>query len=494
MSPSDPFSTWPATSAQTRSVIESRKLTDAIPTIVTLRAAKRSTRRLTANLMLDQLQMNRAVGFLLAARMWQILAYPVTALVIALRLTPQAQGFYYTFASLLGLQVAVELGLGIVITTAASHEWSRLSLDSGGYIQGSPGAMSRLVSIGRFVFRWYAVTAIIFVIGVGLVGWFFFSGAVSSISWRREWTALVVTSGVLLWTIPFNALLEGCNQVEAVNRSRFTQAIMESGSLWGTLLLGGGLWAAPIAILTKLARMGYLIGVQFRHFFQVFGTPPSGPRVEWRTEIWPMQWRLGVAGLFTFLYSSILNPVMFRYQGAVVAGQMGMTLQLVMGLQAIGMAWLSPNVPRLGMLIAERKFDALDHGWLRTALASTAVVAIGAAGAFVTIWLLPLVGWNLESRVLRPLPAAMLLAAGLTSHVTNCFVMYLRAHKREPILAANIVMALLNGVLVWQLGRRFGPTGAAGAWLVQALLSCLWIGLVRNNCRRLWHHQIVATI
>jgi len=475
-------------------MIDGEKQVDAVSGAPTPRPDHRWARLSVIGLMLSRLHINKAIGFLLAARAWQILAYPVNAVVIATYLSPEAQGFYYTFSSLLGLQVAVELGLGIVITTVTSHEWSRLWLDTGGYITGSPDARSRLVTLGRLALSWYALAAVTFTIGVGLAGWFFFSRSDSSIAWRPQWMALVLASGVLLWTIPFNAILEGCDQVEAVNRSRLTQAIIESSSLWGTLLFGGGLWAAPIAVVTKLARMGYLIGVQFPHFFQAFAAPPSGARIEWRTEVWPMQWRLGVAGLFTFLYSSILNPVMFGYHGPIVAGQMGMTLQLVMGLQAIGMAWLSASGPRFGMLVAERHFDALDQAWQRTAMTSTAVVAIGAGGAFIIILLLPSVGWSLESRVLLPLPAAMLLLAAVTSHVTSCFVTYLRAHKREPILVANIVMAILNGLLVWHWGSRFGPTGAAGAWLVQALVSSIWIGLVWRNSRRLWHHQRAGTV
>ena len=46
---------------------------------------------------------------------------------------------------------------------------------------------------------------------------------------------------------------------------------------------------------------------------------------------------LEISAHFAF---SLFNPVMFQYKGAVVAGQMGMTLAMVYGLQSLGVAIL----------------------------------------------------------------------------------------------------------------------------------------------------------
>ena len=49
-------------------------------------------------------------------------------------LTAELQGYYYTFTSLIALQVFLELGFSIVVTQFASHEWANLNLDKNGYI------------------------------------------------------------------------------------------------------------------------------------------------------------------------------------------------------------------------------------------------------------------------------------------------------------------------------------------------------------------------
>src|SRR5690242_13413514 len=100
---------------------------------------------------------DRAVVFGSLWRIWQLLAGPVTLLAIGRYMSPDAQGFYYTFGSIIALQSFLELGFYLVIINFSSHEWVALSLDDDGRIIGDAHAHSRLVSLGRLVFRWYGV-------------------------------------------------------------------------------------------------------------------------------------------------------------------------------------------------------------------------------------------------------------------------------------------------------------------------------------------------
>jgi len=123
---------------------------------------------------LNRLEMDRAVFYSVSGRAWQFVAGPVTILLIAFYFTPELQGYFYTFASLLALQTFVELGLQVVIINVSSHEWARLSLDDRGHLTGDPRALSRLVSLGRKVAVWYGAASLVFVVGVGVAGVAFF--------------------------------------------------------------------------------------------------------------------------------------------------------------------------------------------------------------------------------------------------------------------------------------------------------------------------------
>jgi len=129
-----------------------------------------------------------AVFYGLLASGWQFLSAPITAVLIRRYLAPEVQGFHYTFGSLLALRSFVELGLYVAILNIASDGWALLGLDAEGRIVGHPDALSRLVSLGRSMSKWYAVASAFFVIGVGVGGYIFFSqGSYRGIVLEEQW-------------------------------------------------------------------------------------------------------------------------------------------------------------------------------------------------------------------------------------------------------------------------------------------------------------------
>ena len=435
--------------------------------------------------------LDAAVLYGALARGWMLLAGPITLLFIARFMSPDMQGFYYTFASIVALQSFLELGFYLVIINFASHEWATLRLDEAGRISGDPIARSRLVSLGRLVFVWYGVLSALFVLIVGPAGFAFFSSSrPAGVDWQGPWIGVVLLTGVMLWVLPLVSILEGCNQVAVVNRFRFKSAVVGNLALWTTLALGGGLWASVVWVAVNAGRDLILLLIRYRRFFESFLTPPSQWRIAWRTEIWPMQWRLAVSGLVNYFMFSLFNPVMFRYHGAAVAGQMGMTWALASGVQSLALMWVYPKVPQAGMLIARREYDALDRFWLGVSFRSMAVTVLGLTAAWGAIAALNRFDVSLASRLLPPGPSAVLLLGVLVAQISQCMSAYLRAHKREPIAVMSVTSSLLIGALVWVLGKNYGPIGAAAAFLaVYAGVVLPWETMILRQCRAMWHAQ-----
>src|SRR5947207_15746766 len=75
-----------------------------------------------------KLGLDRAVGFTVLARGWSSLAGLMTVALIARFLSPHEQGYFYTFGSLIALQIVFELGFAFVILQMASHERAHLAL------------------------------------------------------------------------------------------------------------------------------------------------------------------------------------------------------------------------------------------------------------------------------------------------------------------------------------------------------------------------------
>jgi hypothetical protein len=222
----------------------------------------------------NRLEVDQAVFYALCLRLWQFLAGPISMLLIGLFFSPDMQGYYYTFASLIALQSFFELGFQIVILNVSSHEWAHLQLAETGTITGDAAARSRLASLARLLFAWYGVAALLFAISVGLGGaWFLAQEDVGGISWLAPWSALAALAAGNLWVLPFVVLLEACGQMAVVNRYRVYQAVTANLAIWACVLLGAGLWAAVAAAAAQWLWSLVLTLVRYRRFFGRSGSP-----------------------------------------------------------------------------------------------------------------------------------------------------------------------------------------------------------------------------
>jgi O-antigen/teichoic acid export membrane protein len=429
-----------------------------------------------------RLGIDRAVLYALLGRSWRAIGGLISILLIAKFLTPETQGYFYTFQSLIALQVFVELGLFVVVVNVTSHEWTRLRLNADGAIVGEPDALSRLVSFGRKLASWYAVAAAVFFLIVAPVGAWFLAQKGGAEGWLGPWLVTVVLQGIVLWTVPFQALFEGCNQVVALQRFQLWQGVFANLVLWTSLTMGAGLWSVAALLGVQAASAIYYLGIRHRSFFLPFRRPSTGPQLDWKREIWPMQWKLALQGVVNYFVYSLYTPVIFHYHGAVEAGRFGMTWQAFNVLQTLSLAWVQVRVPRFGMLVAQRDFAGLDRLWRHMALLATGVFALGMGAFLLFVLALNHLDFELGRRLLTPQITALLLPTGVFATWVQCAALYWRAHKTEPLGFTGAIPGLINGVLVWWLGRQYGSAGAIIAYL--AMLTLISVPLAAYLRRR----------
>ena len=121
------------------------------------------------------LGIDKVIGYTISARFITAAGSIFTLSLIALFLTKEEQGFYYTFGSILALQVFFELGFNGIISQFAAHEsahiFSYISSENNVELK----AQSRLSSLLHFCIRWFSLLSIgIFVLLI-VVGYVFFS-------------------------------------------------------------------------------------------------------------------------------------------------------------------------------------------------------------------------------------------------------------------------------------------------------------------------------
>jgi O-antigen/teichoic acid export membrane protein len=410
---------------------------------------------------------------------------------IARFLGPDQQGFYYTFSSILGLQIFFELGFSHTLMQCVSHENAHLVWTGHGTVEGSVRAKQRLATLFRVALRWYGTAAALSFTFILPAGLFFFrhSPALhSNVAWRLPWVWLATAEAIMLFASPFFAFLEGSGLVAHVALVRLTTSVLTSLSLWLALSLRWALLASPIVTTVGALSSTVWIAKRWGNYFKdLLRTPADSSTLSWRHEIWPFQWRIIVTWLSFYFMSQLAIPVLFRYQGPIAAGQMGLSISVVLAGQAIGLAWMSTKVPQFGGYVARGEFEQLDSLFSRTLKQALFVLLLVSLGLFVAVLLVNRIASPYSLRIVTPWAFLFLLGRMLVDCTTYFLAVYLRAHKQEPLLWVAVVNAILVGVSTYSFGRFSGSTGVSIANFFAVILTLPLTMRIFVRKRRLWH-------
>lgn len=446
--------------------------------------------------LLKKVEIDRTVIFGILTKVWGVFGGLVTALIMLNKFTPELQGYFYTFMSILALQGFVDLGIGTAVIQFASHEWSQLSFDKGGKIVGNKDSLSRLISLARISLKWFSIASIIGIIGLSAGGIILFSNSTgSTVSWKIPWIVLCFLTGINICLVPIWSLLEGCNQINKVYYYRFLQGVFSSISVWLSILFGAKLWTGVISTFVVIIFAVFFIYKDYGSFFKkLFYSTPGGKRINWLTEIFPLQWRIALSVISGYFVYYFFTPVLFRYHGAVISGQMGMTWSLISYAGMFSTCWLFPRVPQFGILIAQKKFKELDFLFWRITRIIFIFTFTGALLLWLAVYFLNEIKHPFAARILPPLPLGLFLISQFFNVSTYPFSFYLRAHKKEPLIYVSICFALFVALSNLTLGKYYSATGMAIGYLISNIFLVPSVILIWKKCREKWHSDITPIV
>jgi len=447
---------------------------------------------------LRRLGFNRAISYGVLSRVWGLFSGPVTILMIGTRLTKVEQGFYYTISSLLALQLFFELGLMTVMAQFASHEFVNLTWGNKGQVNGDPLAKERFIDLLSKGAKWFSLASVglfVVLVPVGLVFLENEANARVDFSWRLPWVLAVAGTALNLFTIPFFAVVMGSGDVMTVNHREMVGAVVSSVLCWTVLALHGGLYAAfavtsgafVISWSYLLREKPEMLKLAWHRISGKAGNQDPEARIYWWREVWPLQWKLAltwVAGYFVF---QLFTPVLFRYQGAVVAGQMGMTLSAANALLGVSLTWINARTPEFGKLVAKRDWFQLDSILRKVILQSTVVSISGATvGALLILFLQQ--HFQIGQRFIPASQAGLFFSGIVFSVIAAAFGGYLRAHKQEPLLPLSIALGVVQGGATWFLGMKYSTLGVTtGFVLINSVITLPVTVAIWNSFRKKWH-------
>lgn len=432
--------------------------------------------------------LDRAIAYSVFSKFWAVMAGPITVFLIAKYFSPVVQGYHYAFGSLLNLIVFAELGLSYVILQFISHEFSNLSFKKNYVIDGNAESRARLISLGNFLISWYFIASIIILVPLIVVGCVFFSAqGEKSVQWFLPWITLSVLSVANLSIIPFYSILTGCNQVRNVNFINMLQNMLCNIAIWISIVCGAMLWTSSISSFARAIIAIAFLTFFYKDFFRQFFIKRPVSSLNWYKEIWPMQWRIAMSSLSGFFIFSLYVPVLFHYNGAVIAGQMGATWTIINAVTEIANNWVTTKIPQFNMYIAKKEYLTLDKLYLRSSILSMGIAILGESIIIAILFLLNKYNISIGYRFLPLNVTFYFIIGAILSHCVLLFAIYLRAHKREPYLITAVLSAIcISGMIFW-VTPRYGVLGMSVGNLILGILFFIPNAIIFVRCREKWH-------
>jgi len=448
----------------------------------------------------SKLGIDKSIFYTSLARGIQALGGIVSILFVAKYLTSVEQGFYYTFGSIVAIQIFFELGLNGIITQYVAHEAAHLQWTDEFTLTGDYKHLSRLSSLLHFSIKWYSFFAIILFVTLIIVGYFFFtrySVTAERVNWEVPWVLLAIGTAINLMIAPILAFLEGLGKVKEVAKIRLVQQIFSILVVCGGLSFGAKLYVSGINWLIGIfIVLVLIIKSDFKQILLNVWNVVIIDRIDYKREIFPYQWKIALSWISGYFIFQLFNPVLFATEGAIVAGQMGMTLAALNGIQSLSMSWMSTKVPLYSNLIALKNYKQLDLVFSKTLKQSVSINGLALFFMFGIIYFiryynLSVNGMFLGNRFLDYIPLLLMMIPIFLNQFVFSWASYLRCHKKEPFLYISIATGLLCSLSTILLGKYFGVIGITLGYCSITIAMFFWGYSVFLNKRKFWHHDIV---
>jgi len=413
------------------------------------------------------LGLNSTVLYTILSRGIQALGGLFSIFLVLRYLSKDEQGYYYTFLSLLSIQIFFELGLSNIIVQYVAHEFALVSDDNLNIVDKKK--LSKLTSLLHFFTKWYLILGAILAAGLMVIGIVFFKsfGKTNSIDWMVPWIILSVSTGVMFITTFFLAFIEGMGRIKMVAKIRFIQQIFNISTT--CLLLAGGarLYTSGIStMVVSIVLLGFILAKPVRSLLVEIWIVPTTEKFRYKEDIFPYQWRIAISWIGGYLIFQMFNPVLFAFSGAKAAGQMGATLAVLNGIISLSLSWVSTKVAYWSRLIALKQQTELNQSFKTTLFQSSAINLLAIITFYAVIALIGPYYPNVATRFIPSLLLGLFASTFFFNNIINCWATYLRCFKKEPFLIQALIVGVLSGLSTYFLGRYYSLSGLIWGYFI----------------------------
>ena len=443
---------------------------------------------------LHKLGFDKAIIFTSSSSLLNAIGSVMSVFLVVKFMSVIEQGYYYTFGSIVAIQIFFELGLNAIITQYAAHENAYLNFNDKHELEGPIFHKSRISSLLRFSFKWYSFFSFFLLISLGIAGFIFFKkyNNNSNIQWAIPWVFLAIGTSLNLFISPIIAFLQGIGKVKEIARYQFISQVFRLLIIWSGLYLGLGLFVLGIgSICYFLVTIIFIYNKYYKLIYNILKTELT-EKISYVKEIFPFQWKIAISWISGYFIFQLFNPVLFATEGPQVAGQMGLTLAALNGILSLSLAWINTKVPLFSSLIAKKNYIELDSIFklaLKQSLGITIFLLLILALIIESFFYfnITISGKHLSDRFLGFIPLFFMMIPIFLNQLVASWAIYLRCHKKEPYLINSIVGAILCTSSTLILGNYFGVKGITFGYMLISLLMLPWSYHIFLQKRKQWH-------
>ena len=418
---------------------------------------------------------SKALNYSLLTVISQLVFTPIIILLITKKMSPEEQGYYYTFLSLVALQSFFELGLFTYVLNKSSAFFSDLQEFNIRFLEQSGIVKSNLAMLYRMTRKIYFIITFLFLICIGCFGLVFFADSnileINHTQW--VWLGFTILCAIQLFYLGLNGFLEGCGQIERMEKFKLIAFILSSITLIASLGLGLGLVSLCLSFIPRVLKDVYLIHFVFGKEFKLLACTKSSTSFSFMTSVAPMQFRLAISGIFSYLQYNALVPMVFTVLGPAHAGIIGVGLQVTSFLQQILTRWTHIQQPRMAKLVSLKKFSELD-ALVKGVQALTIKLSVLMILGFILLFtILKAFEVQILDRVPNFVVFLMLIVAASAYGQASIRVGYLRAFVEERAYVMSVISSVANAVICYVLLEHIGLYAVSFSYLFAILFVAL---------------------
>lgn len=374
-------------------------------------------------------------------QVFKVFAGPVLLVFIPLYLNPIEQGYWYTFMSIAALAIFADLGFSNIVLQFSAHEFAYLKFSEAGIIEGYQEHLNKLASFFRFSITWLLkVTLVVFPLII-IGGYIFLDSKHENIEWSGPWLIYSLFSAIVFMNSIILSFFEGCNSVKVIQLIRLKITAISTTINLFCLYMGLGLYSIAASLFTSALVGLFLIYNNYKKTILQLLEISRKDYYDWRKQFFSLIWRYAISWCSGYFIFQLFVPIAFKFHGPEFAGKIGISIAMWTAGFGIASSWITAITPKINMYISEKKWSELDR-LFHTNLKKSMMTMIAGGAGFILFFYLFENHLALFKRILPIESMSILFICWICQLYINNWAIYLRGHKKEPLMLVSVFSAV----------------------------------------------------